>query len=142
VSIKDLSKSGSQRLVELKIKSVDAARCFRLWQTEGPALKTHSINNKPVEQFARFSQEFDEMGMQLLSGMRTRASWRLHHCGQSDVPLILQLQVPFGAAVKLRLVEERESFPEPILHQLAPRPTGLVPGPNSDETWVGQDIEL
>ncbi len=141
-SIKELSKSSSQRLVELEVKSMEPARCLRLWQTAGPAVKTLKVNSKPVEQFVRFSPEFDEIGMQLMSGVRTRAVWRLHYCGQSDAPLVLQLQVPIQPGIKLRLVEERESFPEPMLRQLTPRPPGTVPGPYSDETWVGRDIEL
>jgi hypothetical protein len=142
IDIRELPNSGSQRLVELQIKSIEHARCLRLWQTEGPTVKTYRVNNKPVEQFVRFSPEFDEMGMQLMSGLRTRAVWRLHHCGQSDAPLTLQLQLLVKTGVKLRLVEERESFPEPMLLQLTPRPPGIVPGPDSDETWVGRDIEL
>ncbi len=142
VSIQELSNTGTQRLIELQVKPTETTRCFRLWQTEGPAVKTRSVNNKPVEQFVRFSPEFDEMGMQFFSGMRVRPLWRLHHCGQHAVPLILQLQVPRQPAVKLRLVEERDSFPEPLLRQLTPRPPGTVPGPESDQTWVGLDIVL
>ena len=142
VSIQELSNTGAQRLIELQVKPTEASRCLRLWQTEGSAVKTRRVNNKPVEQFARFSPEFDEMGMQFFSGMRVRPLWRLHHCGQHAVPLTLQLEVPTHSAVKLRLVEARDSFPEPLLRQLTPRPPGTVPGPESDETWVGRDIVL
>jgi len=142
VSIGELASIGSQRQVELRITSVEPARCVKLWQVAGPAVKTLSVNQKPIAQFVRFSPEFDELGLQLYTGLRGRHGWNLKHCGLGDRPLIVKLQVPRQPGVKLRLVEERDSLPEAVRSQLGPRPLGFVPGPNSDVTWIAQDIAL
>ncbi len=141
VAVRELPSFGPERHVELRISSVKPG-CIKLWQTTGPALKTHRVNDKPVEQFVRFSPEFDELGLQLFSGMRFGHRWNHHHCDSGTEPLVIQLLVPRQQSITLRLVEERESFPEPMLRQLSPRPPGFVPSPNSDETWIGQDITL
>ena len=142
IEVRDTTLTADKRLIELRIDAPEPARCVRLWQSAGPPVSTVSVNHKPVEQFVRFSPEFDELGMQLYAGQRAGHIWNLRHCGFGGEPLLINLQAPKQPGIKLRLVEERESFPEPMLRQLTPRPPGFVPAQNSDETWIGQDIVL
>ena len=142
VSVQDLTASPPWRLVEVRIDPSESLRCVRLWQISGPAVTALGVNHKPVEPFVRYSPEFDELGMQIFAGQRAGHVWNLRHCGLGSAPIFVKLQVQGQPGIKLRLVEQRESLPEPMLHQMTPRPSGYVPGQESDETWIGQDIVL
>lgn len=141
VAVRQLPSANPQKLVEIRVMSSEPTRCLRLWQQAGLAVKTLSVDHKPVAQFVRFSPEFDELGMQLFAGLRGHRGWNLRYCGLGAEPLVIELQVSRQPGVKLRLVEERESFPEPI-RQLSPNTLVSEINAGTQETWVGRDIVL
>ncbi len=133
VAWQELNATSQQRLVELRVDPLESVRCLRLWQQSGPGVSTVSINQKPVEQFVRFSPELDELGMQLYAGQRMGHVWNVRYCGPGS--LVMRLRAAKAPGVRLRLVEESDSFP-PFL------PQGTVAAQASGQTWIGQDIEL
>ena len=142
VSLVELPTDGQHRLVELHLASSPETRCVKLWQPEGEPVEVVSVNQQPVMQFVRFSPRIDELGMQMLSGVRERRVWKLNYCGLTEEPLVLRLQLAKGQSARLRLVTEAASLPEPMLQKLQSRPRDTVAGPQSDVTWVGRDVVL
>ena len=142
VSVVDLQSDGQHRLVELRLASSSETRCVKLWQPQGEPVRVISVNQQPVMQFVRFSPRIDELGMQVLGGVREQRVWALNYCGLVEEPLVLRLQLSKGQSARLRLVTESMSLPEPGLHPKKSRPPNIVPGRQSDVTWVGRDVVL
>ena len=142
VTVRTVAAVGERRAIELEVEPDASVLCVRLWQFDGSPITTELINGKPVEPFVRFSPEFDEFGMQLMSGQFSAHVWNLRFCGFEARPLLVRLQVPKLGKAKLRLIEEREAFPELIGEKLRSNDAAEKNNAVAFETWIAQDIEL
>jgi len=141
VTARPLTTTSEHRIVELQIEPRVFPRCVRLWQIAGGAIGTTQIDGKQATALVRFSPAIDEFGMQLMSGRFAPHVWNLHHCGFDREPLRIRLQVQEPTPARLRLVEEHEVLPGPIVEKL--RALGQpCPPSSSGETWIAQDILL
>ena len=123
--------------VALRVRPPAAASCLSLWDDEGTAVISATLDGRPVTDLSRFSPELDEKLMSLATGSHAHAHWRLRYCGLRGRELGLELALAPGARLRLRAVSELEGLPGPTL---APRPPGLHPSIDSDVTLVSRLI--
>jgi hypothetical protein len=142
VSVTEVPKTGPERQLDLRVSSAGQSNCVKLWQTEGAPVNALSINSQPITQFIRFSPEVDALGMQLLSGVRERRVWKLSYCGLSEAPLVLRVQLLPRQSARLHVVTETPSLPILMARPRLPRPVNVMPGRESDVTWVAQQVVL
>lgn len=62
--------------------------------------------------------------------------------GLREAPLVLRVQLTEGQAVRLHVVTETPSLPALMVQPKQPRPDNVVPGRDSEVTWVAQEIAL
>jgi hypothetical protein len=125
--------------IALRVRPPAAASCLSLWDDEGAAVVSATLDGRPATDLSRFSPELDEKLMSLATGSHSRAHWRLRYCGLHGRELGLELELSPGARLRLRAVAELEGLPDP---SLAPRPPGLHPALDSDVTLVSRVITL
>jgi hypothetical protein len=142
ISVLERGVTGLHREVEVRVSPTTSVDCLKFWQAEGEPVRLVSVNSRPLAQFVRFSPQIDAIGLQLLSGMHERHVWKLDYCGLEQAPLVLRFHVPPGPPARLRAVGQARSLPKLMTVSKRPRPDTLVPGHESDATWIAQQIAL
>ena len=104
---------GDLRHGTLTITSQDGARCTRFWEVSKQPVVKARVDDRDVETLIRFSPDLDEKLMRLWSGPGPQAGWVMQHCGSAKIKL--DLFVPKGQPIKLRIIETKDGLPGPAL---------------------------
>jgi hypothetical protein len=130
-------RDSNGRVLSLRIRAADDARCVRLWLDGGPAILETRIDGRPLQSVVRFSPEADERLFRMVSGDRSKPGWHMEHCAVAGGALNLLLTTAGSEPLRLHVVEEIDGLPS----QLMPgptRPKGFVPSQESDTTLIGR----
>jgi hypothetical protein len=129
-----------KRAITMHVRSPTGARCFHLWQVDGPAIVDVLIDGRRPHRIVRFSSEFDEAAMRVLGGERTRRVWRLVHCGGAERSTPLRLIAAGNGPIHMRLLAETDGWPAG--ENIPLRTAHAVPSQESDVTLVGRSVEV
>lgn len=140
ITVEPLPGNEHGRQVRLTVARDTEASCVRLWQPSGEPIRTLRVNQQPVDQMVRFSPKLDELGFQVLSGIRQQRVWQLNYCGLRERPLAIEFAIPKGR-VHLRVVTESPVVAQPDQRQHFP---GRAPGADGEvrQAWLAQEVQL